>query len=103
MYVAGTRVNMVSSPSALAEQVPGMTAEQVEANPWWMQFFAAPDRIGWWLEQEDPPGENVEQLAARILTFARSIADPGPLQRRHRGRGHPLTAPASGAAARHRQ
>ena len=82
MYVAGTRVNMVSSPSALAEQVPGMTPEQVEDNPWWMQFFAAPDRIGWWLEQQDPPGENVEQLAARILTFARSIADPGPLRGR---------------------
>ena len=25
MYLAGTRVNMVSSPTALAEQVPGMT------------------------------------------------------------------------------
>ena len=82
MYLAGTRVNMVSSPSALAEQVPGMTPEQVEANPWWMEFIAAPDRIGWWVEQQDPPGENAEQLAGRILTFARSIADPGPLQGR---------------------
>lgn len=82
MYVAGTRVNMVSAPAALAEQVPGMTAEQVQANPWWMEFFASPDRIGWWLGQDTPPGENVEQLTARILTFARSVADPGPLQGR---------------------
>ena len=82
MYAAGTRVSMVSSTSALAEQVPGMTPGQVEANPWWMQFFAAPDRIGWWLDQQNPPGENVEQLVARILTFARSLADPGPLQGR---------------------
>lgn len=82
MYVAGTRVNMVSSPAALAEQVPGMTTEQVEANPWWMEFFASHDRIGWWLSQSHPSGENVEQLADRILTFTRSLADPGPLQGR---------------------
>lgn len=82
MYVAGTRVNMVSSPASLAEQVAGMTLDQVEANSWWTGFFQAPDRIGWWLAQEDPPGENSRDVAHRVRQFARSFADPGP----HHGR-----------------
>ena len=82
MYLAGARVNMVSSAASLAEQVEGMTAEQVEANEWWTTFFQAPDRIGWWLAQNDPPGETGRDLARRIHRFARSFIDPGP----HRGR-----------------
>lgn len=78
-YLAGTRVNMVSSAEALAEQVPGMTVQQAEANAWWTAFIESPDRIGWWLGQEDPPGENAAGLAARVLRFARSLADPGPM------------------------
>ena len=79
LYLAGTRVNMVSSSEALAEQVPGMTVGQAEANSWWRHFFTAPDRIGWWLEQDGPPGEDVHQVGARLDRFARSLADPGPL------------------------
>lgn len=82
MYLAGTRVNMVSSPVSLAEQVEGMTPDQVEANRWWTTFLNAPDRIGWWLTQEDPPGENRRDVARRVQRFARSFADLGP----HRGR-----------------
>lgn len=82
MYVAGTRVNMVSSAQTLAEQVPGMNDEQAGQNQWWATFFAAPDRIGWWLGHDDPPGETGSDLTNRILRFVRSIADPGPLQGR---------------------
>lgn len=82
VYLAGTRVNMVSSAEALAEQVVGMTPEQVEAHHWWPSFFKAPDRIGWWLAHEDPPGDTSGDVARRIQRFARSFADPGP----HRGR-----------------
>ncbi|GCD88198.1 histidine phosphatase family protein [Nocardioides sp. LS1] len=82
MYVAGTRVNMVSSAEALAEQVPGMAADQAGQIDWWTSFFSAPDRIGWWLGQTDPPGESAQDLSARIIRFARSIADPGPLRGR---------------------
>lgn len=82
MYVAGTRVNMVSSAEALAEQVPGMTADQAAQIGWWTTFFTAPDRIGWWLGQDDPPGETRQDLTGRIVRFARSIADPGPLRGR---------------------
>lgn len=82
MYLAGARVNMVSAPEFLAEQVPGMTPQQVEANGWWTAFMSAPDRIGWWLAQEDPPGESSRDVARRLERFARSFADPGP----HSGR-----------------
>jgi broad specificity phosphatase PhoE len=82
LYVGGTRVNMVSSAETLAEQVPGMTTEQAAANTWWAGFFTAPDRIGWWLEQTDPPGETVADLARRITRFVRTVADPGPLNGR---------------------
>lgn len=79
MYAAGSRVNMVSSAETLAEQVPDMTAEQADANPWWAHFFSAGDRIGWWLAQTDPPGETSSDLAIRLSRFVLSIADPGPL------------------------
>ena len=82
MYLAGTRVNMVSSAASLAEQVVGMTPGHVEANEWWTRFLNAPDRIGWWLAQYDPPGETSRDLARRIEQFARSFTDLGP----HRGR-----------------
>jgi broad specificity phosphatase PhoE len=80
MWLAGTRVNMVSSAATLAEQVPGMSEQEAAANPWWSHFFDAEDRIGWWLHQQDPPGETAADLAARIQRFARSLADPGPLR-----------------------
>ena len=82
VYLAGARVNMVSAPEFLAEQVPGMTVEQVTANEWWTAFMQAPDRIGWWLGQQDPPGESSRDVALRLQRFARSFADPGP----HSGR-----------------
>ena len=82
MWLAGTRVNMVSSAATLAQQVPGMSEEQAAANHWWTHFFDAPDRIGWWLQQHEPPGETSAELATRILRFARSMADPGPVRGR---------------------
>lgn len=78
IYVAGTRVNMVSSPETLAEQVPGMSTEQAAAHPWFSQFFDASDRIGWWLAQDSPPGDNARALAQRVTQFVTSLADPGP-------------------------
>ena len=82
MYLAGARVNMVSSPTTLAEQVVGLATADVEQHAWWMHFIAAADRIGWWLAQEDPPGENGRDLAERIRRFARSLADYGPTRGR---------------------
>jgi broad specificity phosphatase PhoE len=78
LYLAGTRVNMVSSAEFLAEQVAGMNRAQVDDNEWWTTFFDAPDRIGWWLSQDDPPGESGHDVARRIQMFARSFSHAGP-------------------------
>jgi broad specificity phosphatase PhoE len=79
MYVGGVRVDMVSSPASLAEQVPGMSEQDAAAHPWFAPFFASVDRVGWWLEQDDPPGENGGSLLRRLEIFARSLTDAGPL------------------------
>lgn len=78
LYVAGTRVNMVSSAEALAEQVEGLTPEAVASLDFFPQFFASPDRIGWWLSHDSPPGENAAALAARVQSFVSSLAGPIP-------------------------
>ena len=77
LYVAGHRVEMVSSSAALAEQLPSNTlsADELEHHPFFAAFWAAPDRIRTWLEDADPPGERAEDVARRFLTFARSLAD----------------------------
>jgi broad specificity phosphatase PhoE len=75
IYVAGERVEMVSSPAALAEQVPGMTVDEAAAVPFFAGFFDHPDRIGWWLRLGQVPGEDAEALARRIDHFAASLPD----------------------------
>jgi broad specificity phosphatase PhoE len=78
LYVAGTRVNMVSSAEALAEQVEGLTPEAVASLDFFPDFFASPDRIGWWLSHDSPPGENAAALTARVQAFISSLTDPIP-------------------------
>ena len=75
LYVAGERVDMVSSPAALAEQVPGMTVDEAAAVPFFAAFFEQPDRIGWWLGLADVPGDDAEAVARRIGHFAASLPD----------------------------
>ena len=77
IYVAGERVDMVSSAATLAEQVPGMTEDQAAANAFFAEFFHHPDRIGWWLTRSEVPGDDRDTLARRVDAFARSLADPG--------------------------
>jgi broad specificity phosphatase PhoE len=78
LYVAGVRVNMVSSAEALAEQVEGLSAEDVTSLEFFPAFFASPDRIGWWLAHPSPPGEDVRSVAARVESFAGSLVNPIP-------------------------
>jgi broad specificity phosphatase PhoE len=59
LYLAGVRVDMVSTAAAFAEQV------------------SAADRIGWWLRHPDPPGDDATCVQRRITGFARSLADLG--------------------------
>lgn len=75
LYLAGDRVDLVSTPDAFAAQVPGLAAADVLAVPFFSDLLGAPDRIGWWLHHPDPPGEGAAGVAARIAAFARSLGD----------------------------
>lgn len=82
LYVAGVRVNMVSTPAALAAQVDGFTPERAAAVPFFNGFFSAPDRIRFWLDHDKPCGETRAMVAERICCFAQSLVDlndPGTL------------------------
>jgi broad specificity phosphatase PhoE len=85
VYVAGHRVETVSSVEALAEQLPAgtMTHDEVAANAFFGRFWAERDRIGVWLRDEDPPGERATDVARRLFTFARSLTDRQTDRPRH--------------------
>jgi broad specificity phosphatase PhoE len=77
LYVAGQRVEMVSSAEALAEQLsaPSVDPETLSEHPFFREFWASPDRIGYWVEHPDPPGEDTVAVARRQMTFAMSLLD----------------------------
>ena len=78
LYLAGHRVEMVSTAGAFAEQVPGLTEDEALAVPFFGAFLNAPDRIECWLNHPNPPGDDVTIVARRLEVFAGSLADFGP-------------------------
>lgn len=76
LYLNGVRVDMVSSRGALAAQIDGLTAADVDALSFFPEFIDSGDRIGWWLTHESPPGETATDVAARVRSFAISLTDP---------------------------
>ncbi len=79
LFVAGQRVEMVSSVEALAEQLsaPPVDPSALSAHPFFRQFWTSADRIGFWVEHPDPPGEDPVAVARRQMTFARSLPEVG--------------------------
>jgi len=77
IYVAGVRVELVSTAEALAEQLSpsSLGPEQVSQLPFFQGFWGATDRIGYWVNHANPPGEDAETVARRLLTFAVSLLD----------------------------
>lgn len=77
IYVAGTRIELVSSPEAVVDQLPQdvLGIEQVAQLPFLRGFLSASDRVGYWVSHADPPGEDADTVARRLLTFARSLLD----------------------------
>lgn len=77
LYLGGARVEMGSTAEFLASQcehVP-ITPEAVLAVPFFHGFLTAPDRIEYWLNHEEPPGESATAVAKRVLQFAASFRD----------------------------
>jgi broad specificity phosphatase PhoE len=77
IFVAGQRVEMVSSLEALAEQLSAspVEPETLANHPFFSAFLASSDRIGYWVEHPDPPGEDTVAVARRQMTFAASLLD----------------------------
>jgi broad specificity phosphatase PhoE len=75
LYLAGVRVDMVSSEAAFATQIPGFTEADVAKVDFFAQWLTVPDRVGWWVRHATPPGDDAAAVAARIRTFAGSLAD----------------------------
>ncbi len=80
IYVAGTRVELVSDAASLLDQIPpsGLSVEDLENMPFWKGFWSQRDRIGYWVNLVNPPGEDADMVARRLFTFAQSLLDlPG--------------------------
>jgi broad specificity phosphatase PhoE len=77
LYIAGTRVEMVTSIQALAAQLPPglLTTDAVANNEFFVRFWAARDPMRVWLDDDDPPGERRSDVARRFFAYARSLTD----------------------------
>jgi broad specificity phosphatase PhoE len=75
LYLAGVRVDMVSSEEAFAAQIPGFTEADVAKVAFFAEWLTVPDRVGWWVRHTEPPGDDAAAVAARIRAFAGSLAD----------------------------
>lgn len=77
IYVAGSRIELVSTPEAVVEQLPeaSLSAQELANLPFLHGFWSAPDRIGYWVKHPNPPGEDANTVARRLLTFAVSLLD----------------------------
>lgn len=79
LYLAGERVEMVSSSDAfcsqLSDQLSDIGAAGVESVAFFVGFLSVADRIGYWLHHRDPPGERADQVARRVVAFAASLVD----------------------------
>ena len=77
IYVAGSRIELVSTPEAVAEQLPetSLSPQELAKLPFLHGFWGVPDRIGYWVNHPNPPGEDADTVARRLLTFAVSLLD----------------------------
>ena len=75
LYLAGYRVDMVSTAAAFASQAAGVTEDQVTRISFYANFLNSADRIGYWLHHDNPPGEAVAMVADRVQRFAASLSD----------------------------
>src|SRR5437763_11137384 len=58
LYLAGVRVDMVSSEQAFAAQVPGLEESDIAKIGFFNEWLTVPDRVGWWVRHQDPPGDD---------------------------------------------
>jgi broad specificity phosphatase PhoE len=74
-YLGGHRINMAEGAAALAAQSPSVDEDDVGQVPFYRDLMVAPDRVGFWLEHGNPPGDTARDVGYRIDSFARSLND----------------------------
>ena len=75
LYLGGHRINLGEGAEFLASQAPGVDPATVEASTFYGALMHAQDRVGYWLEHGNVPGENAHDVGRRIDILARSLAD----------------------------
>jgi broad specificity phosphatase PhoE len=75
LYLGGDRVSMVSSAEAFAEQTNNLTADDVTRVPFFREWLGHPERVGFWVAHQSPPGDTAASVSQRISAFAASLAD----------------------------
>lgn len=77
LYVAGTRVEMVSTAEDLAVQLPpwGPGAKELSGHHFFREFWGSDDRVGYWVSHPSPPGEDSTAVGRRLVAFASSLRE----------------------------
>lgn len=73
LYIGGHRVQMAEGAAAIAAQAHGVEQADIHASPFFEELITAPERVGFWLEHPNPPGEDAHDVARRIVDFVRSL------------------------------
>jgi len=75
LYLGGHRVNMGEGAEALAAQTPDVDPANVMENIFYQGLLTAKERVGFWLEHGNVPGDSAHDVGRRIDVFARSLVD----------------------------
>lgn len=75
LYLGGDRVSMVSTAGAFAEQTQNLTADDVSRVRFFREWLEHPERVGFWVAHQSPPGDTAASVSRRISAFAASLAD----------------------------
>lgn len=75
LYLGGHRINLGEGAEFLASQAPGVDEAAVEASAFYGGLLTAKDRVGYWLEHGNVPGESAHDVGRRVDVLSRSLAD----------------------------
>lgn len=75
LYLGGHRINLGEGAPFLASQVAGVDEAAVEQSAFYGGLLTAKDRVGYWLEHGNVPGETAHDVGRRVDVLARSLVD----------------------------
>ena len=75
LYLGSHRINLGEGAESLASQADGVEPAAVEASTFYSGLMTASDRVGYWLEHGNVPGENAHDVGRRVDVLARSLVD----------------------------